>query len=153
VSRGVPITAGKQAEIVELARSGLSRNAVARKAGVSPSTVSRIAAAEGVTFSRARTVEATRAKVADAKARRAVLSVELLDDVAHARGRLRGQGDAQSFMYAAKALSALVSAHARLAAIDPREDGIDEAKSMLGRLLTQLQVIHPEPPAVEGDAA
>lgn len=60
-----PLTNAKRDEILNLHAQQLSRNEIARQAGVSPSSVSRICAAAGVTFDRSKTKDATRAKQVD----------------------------------------------------------------------------------------
>ncbi|NYE50246.1 transposase [Spinactinospora alkalitolerans] len=129
--------------MVELARSGLSRNEVARRAEVSTATVSRVAAAAGVAFDRSRTKNATKAKVADAKARRAQLSLDLLDDVEHVRSVLRGTDRPQGLMHSARAVSELVNSHTQLVAVDASDDtDLDHSKSMLGMIFTGIQTWH-----------
>jgi hypothetical protein len=61
-----PISDEKQARIVELARADVPRNKIARDVGVSVATVTKYAAAAGVSFDRAATREATAAAQADA---------------------------------------------------------------------------------------
>lgn len=55
------------------------QNAIAKKFNVSPSTVSKIAREEGVTFDRSKTVNATEARAADVDARLSRAQGELLD--------------------------------------------------------------------------
>lgn len=68
-----PITDTQRQHILTLHKQGLSRNEIARQAKVSQSTVSKICAEDGLTFDRSKTINATRARVADNKARRAVI--------------------------------------------------------------------------------
>lgn len=72
--------------IQELAAEGMTRNAIARELGISPSTVSRHVPPG--TFDRSSTMAATEAVVADAKTRRAGISTGLLDDVVKLRGMM-----------------------------------------------------------------
>lgn len=75
--------------VAELHAQGLSRNAIARETGRSGRTVSRIAAALGLTFERGPQVAAaTEARKVDAKARRATLALDLLADAARLREQL-----------------------------------------------------------------
>lgn len=81
----------RAAILADIDAGELSRNATARKHGVSVSTVSRIADQEGRTdaFDRSDTENATKAKVADLAARRAELARLLLDDAFELRERAR----------------------------------------------------------------
>lgn len=78
MAAGRPITDDDRRRVAELHAQGLSRNEIARQIGRSQATVSKLATELGLTFDRARTREATRAKVTDAKARRAALALKLL---------------------------------------------------------------------------
>ena len=84
------VDAKTRARVLELARSGMGRNEVARESGVSADTVTRIcrAAKPPVTFDRAQTKVATEARLVDLKARRTALSTAILDDVDKMRERL-----------------------------------------------------------------
>lgn len=75
-----PVDDATKARVVQLAREGASRNAVAREVGVAPRTVSRIceAAEPPVTFDRTQTAVAVAAHSEDAKAVRARLSQRAL---------------------------------------------------------------------------
>jgi hypothetical protein len=72
-----PITPQQRQQIVTLHKQGLSRNAIAREANVSPSTVTKVCTEDGLTFDRSKTINATQAKVADNKARRAAITERL----------------------------------------------------------------------------
>lgn len=96
--------------------------------------MSRIAAEAGVTFDRTATAAATEARVIDAKAKRALVGGQLLEDIDEAREHLHRATDAKDVFFAAKAIDALASAHSRLVAIDGPPDESAEAKSLLGAL-------------------
>lgn len=86
-----PVDDEDRNQIVRLHAQGLSRNAIARAIGRSGRTVSRIAAEldPPLTFERGEQVQAaTQAKVIDAKARRAQLALDLLDDAERLRLQL-----------------------------------------------------------------
>lgn len=83
-----PLTNDQRNTIVALHAAGHTRNQIAREAGISASSVSRICKAEGLNFDRTATAAATRAKVVDAKARRAELAELLLDDAFRLRAQL-----------------------------------------------------------------
>lgn len=68
-----PITAEQRQRIIDLHGQGKSRNAIAREAGVGAGTVTKICNENGLTFDRSATINATHAKVADNKARRAAI--------------------------------------------------------------------------------
>ncbi|WP_206315713.1 helix-turn-helix domain-containing protein [Streptomyces sp. C1-2] len=147
-------TPDPRAQVLNLARAGHGRNEVARRTGIPPTTVTRIAAEAGVTFDRSATAVATQARVVDAKARRSILAAGILDDLDDARQHLRDATDAKDLFFAAKAVDALASAHVRLVAVDGPQDGMDEAKSMLGALHEALIGKWGEQPATahQGDA-
>jgi IS30 family transposase len=65
-----PVTAADRRIVAELHTGGKSRNDIAREIGRSGRTVSRIAAELGLTVERTGTIAATKAKQADAAARR-----------------------------------------------------------------------------------
>lgn len=75
-----PLAEATRERIRELARGGMSRNAVARDVGVSARTVSRICAESvpPITFDRAQTAAATQARVIDLRAERARIAERAL---------------------------------------------------------------------------
>lgn len=84
-----PVTDADRNQVVQLHAQGHSRNEIARSIGRSGRTVSRIADALGLTFERGEQVQAaTQAKVIDAKAKRAQLALDLLDDAARLREQI-----------------------------------------------------------------
>jgi hypothetical protein len=128
---------------LELARAGTPRNEIARQVGVGAGSVSRICSAAGVSFERAGTESATRARRVDLAARRMALSGDLLDDVDAARRWLAGAADARELRDAANAIHSLAGAHARLATVPPDHgEELDHSRSLLGALLVGLQVAH-----------
>lgn len=80
----------KRAEALRRARAGETCSGIARALGASRSTISRWCAEADppVTFDRAATRAATEARVDDAKARRARISLGLLDDLDTVRSQL-----------------------------------------------------------------
>lgn len=72
-------SAAKRAQVRSLHDDGLSASAIARRLGVSKSTVSRWAKADGVSFDRAKTAEATAAKSIDLAAARTRLAEKMAD--------------------------------------------------------------------------
>jgi ParB-like chromosome segregation protein Spo0J len=83
-----PINDDDREQVRRLHAEGLGRNDIARAIGRSPSTVSKIAAALGLTFDRTATAVATEARKADARAMRAEIALGLLEDVVRLRGQL-----------------------------------------------------------------
>lgn len=83
-----PVSAEERARIVELIQAGGSRNGVAREVGRSPSTVSGIAEAAGLSFDRSEVEAATKARQADNRDKRANLQALLLDDALRLREQL-----------------------------------------------------------------
>lgn len=77
-----------RARVAELHAQGLTRNAIARDLGIAQSTVTLIAGDLGLSFDRARTAEATRAKVADARQARAELVLRFYGQAHAALDRL-----------------------------------------------------------------
>lgn len=83
-----PISDTIRQQILDLHAAGTSCNAIAKQAGVSASTVSKVCKAAGLTFDRGRTRAATASHAIDAKARRAELKELLLEDAHKLRAQL-----------------------------------------------------------------
>ncbi|MDR6867518.1 hypothetical protein J2Y69_002122 [Microbacterium resistens] len=78
MAQGRPVEADVRARAIELIQSGMPRNAIARELLIAPSSVSKIAADEDLTFDRAtQTASATAARQHDMKVRR----LELIDEL------------------------------------------------------------------------
>jgi hypothetical protein len=94
LARARPFTDGERARLRELHGAGLSCRQIASEMGRAPVTISRHAADLGLSFDRRQVREATAARVADLKARRAQVSAEFLDLAerinAHVRSVLGG---------------------------------------------------------------
>lgn len=88
MAAGRPVTQADYDRVRELHAQGLSRNEIARQLRRSGKTISEIAAKLGLTFERTRTRAATEAKRDDARAKRAALALDLLDDAARLRQQL-----------------------------------------------------------------
>jgi hypothetical protein len=86
-----PVQEFERARVAELHEQGVSRNQIARDIGRGVATVTRIADALGLVFDREQTKAATAAKVADVKALRAQLSLDLLGDAQRLRERAWSQ--------------------------------------------------------------
>lgn len=92
-----PISDTVRQTILDLHSVGQSRNAIAKAAGVAPSTVSKVCHAEGLTFDRTQTRAAVAAKTMDVKAARAQLKEDLLADAQRLRKQLWEPAMLQNF--------------------------------------------------------
>lgn len=77
--RGHPVDPATRARIKELHAQGLGRNDIARDAGVSGYTVTKVCREEGLSFDREATKAATEAKVVDNRARRVAAIARFYD--------------------------------------------------------------------------
>ena len=145
----------------ELAADGWGRNRIAREVGLSGSTVSGIIRDAGASFARTATAEATEAARVDAAARRAELSLALLEDAHRLRAQLwqpctvgafggrdnvwtETRLDEPTFADKRAILAAVGNAvrdHVKLEQVDA-DGGAAEAGSMLADLMTGLQAAH-----------
>jgi hypothetical protein len=135
----------------------MSRNAVAREVKVSPSTVSKVAVEEELTFDRSVSAAAVAAKQADAKARRADIQLALIDkaedflhsidqpflafsfggkDNTYEEHELDGPptGDILNLMRS----TSLALKEARDLRKDDDDEGVGEAESLLMNLILEL---------------
>ena len=133
-----PIAEHVRADVVRLARDGVPRNEIARRTGVSGSSVSRIAAAAGVRFDRQATAAATQARAVDQRAARVTLAGQLLDDARAARAWVHTAETARDLREAARAVYLLTSAHCRLVAVDNSRDQVDNVVSLLDGIAAGL---------------
>lgn len=167
-----PLTADERSHIVDLARTGMSRNDIAREVGRSTSTVTKVCTQAGVTFDRSATKAATAARQADNAARRAELSERLLVeanraiDDSYAPYRVYNFGGKDN-TYAEHVLDTpptqarrdlmvvagiAIQRHADLERID-QDSGIDEASSLIGALASGLEAAAAELRATPDDDA
>jgi hypothetical protein len=140
-----------------------SCRSIGRTHGVSDATVRKLAKDAGLVdaFSRAQTENATRARVADIKAQRAQLAVDLLSDVHRLRHRawspyvmpvsgpegvelvelkLPPLGEVRN---AYTSIGIAVDKHLALIRVDA-DAGTEEARSMIGALAAGLQVAYEQ---------
>lgn len=141
----------------KLHADGKGRNEIAETIGRSGRTVSRIAKELGLKFDREKTRAATEAKVIDARAKRAQLANDLLDDAARLRQQLWRPADyvdhggkeyfrvdwtldEPTFTDKLKIMQAVGIAADKAIRLDEydADPGIDAAKSMLGALAKGL---------------
>jgi Helix-turn-helix domain len=158
-----PLTDEQRLMICELADDGLSVRQIAAQLKIAPSTVTRAAQRMGIAFDRSATEKATAARIADAKARRSVTVLRLLELAnqeldrlgrpyrAHAflGGQLPGyyehvlpQPDAAARLAIVRTAGTLVDKHIRLAAMDGQAGNVDHARSMLGSLMAGLEAAY-----------
>ncbi|MFB9687690.1 helix-turn-helix domain-containing protein [Amycolatopsis plumensis] len=162
MAKARPITDEDRRKVRDLHAAGESRNAIADALGRSGATVSKIADELGLSFDRSAVKAATEAKVADARARRAALMLELLDDAARLRAQLwvettyvdhggkdflraewtQREPTAADKLKLMQAAAAAANTSMRLDDHDTVGDDIDEAKSMIGALAAGLQAAY-----------
>ncbi|GLH97358.1 helix-turn-helix domain-containing protein [Phytohabitans aurantiacus] len=153
-----PVNEDDERLVAELHAEGLSRNEIARRIHRSGRTVSRIADKLNLSFERGDQVrEATQARKADARAKRAALAVSLLDDAERLRQQLfaacmvynfggkdntfeQALINEPSFRDKRDLMGAIGTAIDKAVRLDEydADPGIDAAKSMLGALAAGL---------------
>ena len=144
----MPLDAAKRASIVAMVREEVGRNEIARAVGVSPTTVTRIAKEERLSFDRSKTAQAVQVVSIDAKARRKALGARLLSDMEEARLRLSREVQARGFAAVAQGLDALSRSYANLAKLDgPDMSAMEEMKSAMGSFMQLAQDVA----AAQGD--
>lgn len=122
--QGRPLDPDLRDAILDDIRAGKTRNEISRTRGVSASTVSRLATANGLRFDRSMTKAATEAAQADAASERASLAAASL---AAARAALRRAVEAlpeASARDAAVAYGIMVDKHRSLVDMDRDPEGM-----------------------------
>ncbi|MFJ2354497.1 hypothetical protein [Frigoribacterium sp. NPDC087798] len=138
----MPLDEGKRASVVAMVRQEVGRNEIARAVGVSPTTVTRIAKDERLSFDRSKTAQATQVVSIDAKARRKALGSRLLSDMEEARLRLAQEEQARGFAAVAQGLDALSRSYANLAKLDgPDTSEMNEMKSAMGAFMELAKAV------------
>lgn len=155
-----PITDADRQRVRELHSQGLGRNDIAKAIGRSASTVTKLAGELGLSFSRAATQAATDAKVADARARRADLALDLLADAERLRRELwepckafnfggrdntynEVQLDQPTFADKLKIMQAAATAVDKALRLDDHDSGdTGTVGSLLGSLFDRMQATH-----------
>ena len=143
-----PLPDDKRAAILADIKTGKPRNAIARKHGVSPSTVTKIAKSAGATdaFDRSQTKAATEARIADAAAERASLVTASLAAAKAALARMYEDLSQASARDAAVIFGIAVDKHLALERHNSGADA-DRAASLLGAILSDLQARHGDTPS------
>jgi transposase-like protein len=171
-----PLSARKRnavlADIRAARDNGSSAGKIARDHSIARSTVTKIAADNGLAdaFERTQTSKAARAKQLDNKAKRAQLQSDLLDDAQKLRKRawepykivIGGPEGAEIVTLELPPLPDVRAAYTSIGIIADKDrayerdkadgGGVDHAKSMLGRLFTGLAEVvgETETPAEDG---
>lgn len=154
------VTATDEARIADLHGRGLSRNAIVRETGWSAGTVTGVCERLGLSFDRAPVKAATAARKADAAQLRAELEVQLLEDAQKLRAQVWQEHEYISYggkdfikrkwtqdeptpvdkLKLMQAAGIALDRSVKLATLD-KSDEVDAARSMLGQLLEQLQLV------------
>lgn len=160
-----PLTDDERQQIRDLHAQGHGCNHIARQLGRDRSTISRAATAMGLTFDRAQTKAATKARAADNAATRAQLASDLLADAVRLRQQLWQSCTIHSFggkdnVYnehqvpeppfrdkrdIMNTVGVAVDKALRLTDYD-QHDGADEVTSLLGSLFDGLRAKHGDTP-------
>nr|WSX48880.1 helix-turn-helix domain-containing protein [Streptomyces sp. NBC_00974] len=165
-----PVTDHDRAEVRRLHAEGLGRNAIAKAIGRGSRTVSVIAEAEGLDFDRTRTAVATQARVIDTRARRVALTEryyaqaeKILDRLERDEHNLTEVSFGKPVRYKVadlpgqelralmQASTAAATQAAKLEALDS-DNGVGDAKSMLGQLAAGLTAAYSAMNEGAGDA-
>lgn len=166
-----PVTEEEREEIRRLHGEGRGRNEIATIIGRGLRTVSVHCEKMGLTFDRTATAAATEAKIIDAKARRAALISGLYDIAEDDLAYLKQGGDyrlvevssgkavryradrlpAQDRRVLVNAISTAMSAATRLEALDTN-NGVDDARSMVGQLMVGLKAVYDGQRAADEEA-
>ncbi|MFF8656814.1 helix-turn-helix domain-containing protein [Streptomyces huasconensis] len=170
ISKGGLVEPEERAEIIRLHSEGRGRNEIARLTRRSQRTVSIICAEEGLTFDVTMTEEATRHRVAQLADRRAMLAEALQDDAERLTEQMwqpavvfnfggkdntyekreveEPPADAKKNLMA----SAGIAIEKSLKLVPPvAETGEDDARSMLGKMMSGLTQVWQEQQAARGD--
>lgn len=167
-----PISEEDKRRVRDLHAAGESRNAIAEAIGRSGATVSKIAKELELSFDRTKVKAATEAKVADARARRAALMLDLLADAQRLRAQLwvphtyvdhggkdflraewtQPEPTSADKLKLMQATATAASTSMKLEEHDTGSGGVEGAKSMLGALAAGLQAAYDQlPPDDDGD--
>jgi hypothetical protein len=154
------VTATDEQRIADLHGRGLSRNAIVRETGWSAGTVTAVCERLGLSFDRAPVKAATAARKADAAQLRAELELQLLEDAQQLRAQVwqehtyiayggkefvkrtwkQDQPTPVDKLKLMQAAGIALDRSVKLASLD-KSDEVDAARSMLGQLLEQLQLV------------
>lgn len=170
MAKARPITDEDRRRVRDLHAAGLSRNAIAEKLERSGASISKIAEELGLSFDRSAVKAATEAKVADARARRAELMLNLLADAQKLRTQLwvetkyvdhggrdftkaewtQPEPSAADKLKLMQATATAANTSMKLEEHDTGSGGVEGAKSMLGALAAGLQAAYEQLPDDDG---
>lgn len=164
-----PVTDEEREQVRALHAEGHGRNEIARRIGRSQRTISLLAAAMHLTFDRTATEEATRARRADLAERRVILAEALQSDAEQLTEQMWQPATIYNFggkdnTYEEKhvdqpptldkknlMLAAGVAIEKSLKLVPPvTETGEDDAKSMLGKVMSGLAAVWNEQQGAAG---
>lgn len=135
-----PLDETVRAEIVRLAKTGMTRNAIAEQIGCSPATVSRWAHRAGHEFDRNATESATQAKQADMRAKRASIAAGALDRAGEIVAKLALATDPKALQLLALAFASMARGHSELMKLDPHMgESAEEVRSALRDFITGVK--------------
>lgn len=146
-------------EVARLHAQGLGRNAIARRLGCSPSTVTKAGALTGVVFDASAARVATQVAQETAKAKRARLALRVLDEAESALDAMAG-ADARDRRDLAVAAGIMMDKNLRLEQADA-DTGLDGVVGMLDGVFEGLRqladsgalnIADPESPETDEDA-
>ncbi|MFZ3556460.1 MULTISPECIES: helix-turn-helix domain-containing protein [unclassified Streptomyces] len=172
-SKGGLVTDEERAEIIRLHGEGHGRNEIARLTRRSQRTVSLIAEELGLDFDRTATAVATEARKIDAKARRAALIDRAYTRAERLFDRLEAD-ETSGYRFTATTVNGIetttldhvpgpeerslataagqyLTQAAKLEAIDS-DTGADDARSMLGKLMSGLAAVYEEQRGADEEA-
>ena len=95
MARGVPVQPSQRARVIELIKLERGRNAIAIEVGISTAAVSRIAKAEGLSFTKTQTAAATAVRQID----RAAVRADIIDRMYKRSQRILSRVEADEFTY------------------------------------------------------
>jgi hypothetical protein len=163
-----PVTEEERAEMRRLHAEGKGRNEIARLTGRSLRTVSLHCADMGLTFDRSATEAATAARKADLEEKRVILAEALTDDALRLSEQVwqpaviynfggkdntyesRRVPEPPALDKKALMAAAVAAAGQSLRLVPPQDDGgAEQARSMVGQLLTGLAGVYREQQAQE----
>ncbi|MFH9759737.1 hypothetical protein ACH4MJ_29990 [Streptomyces anulatus] len=136
--RPVSTRAEMATAIQVLAEQGIGRNEIARRTGISNTTVTEIAQAIGVTFDRSKTEQALKARLTDLKLAQMGVAEGLTEDLTHARFMLRTSKDRRDLAFAAKTISDLARSAQALTPEMSDANTVEDAKDFLTDLHQEL---------------
>ncbi len=158
--QGTTITQVHRDQVADLHGRGYGRNAIARETGLAAGTITGVCKDLGLTFDRAATRGAVQTRKTDAAAIRSELELQLLEDAQRLRAQIWQPHEYRDYggkdfvlrkwtqdqptpvdkLKLMQSATAAVDRAIKLGDLD-KADEVDAARSMLGKLLEQLQLV------------